>query len=101
MLSFSTSNLDLISFKMSKGQILKAVRSKTAVVLGAKEFFVMADEESLHGARMVCGVREPEGSPQWPPTWIESGERRHQLQKLQGQYPQTRFPSESKNVRAL
>lgn len=49
---FSTSNLDLISSKMSKGQILKTVRSKTVVVLGAKEFFVMADEESLHGESM-------------------------------------------------
>lgn len=86
---------------MSKGQMLKAVRSKTAVVLGAKEFFVMAGEESLHGGE--------DGFVDWEnqralttsaPSRVQSGERRHQLQ-TSGAVPTNCFLLELKNVRAL
>ena len=57
--------------------MLRTGRSKTSVVWGAKEFSVMADEESLK-------VRKGDNSS-----------------KFLGQVPKERFLSESKNVRAL
>jgi len=85
---------------MSKGQMLRTVRSKTSVVWGAKEFSVMADEESLHGARMAWWRERTKGSPQLPQ--VEKKVRKGDTSsKFLGQVPKERFLLESKNVRAL
>lgn len=78
--------------------MLRTGRSKTSVVWGAKEFSVMADEESLHGAVVMAWWRErTKGSPQLPQ--VEKKVRKgDNSSKFLGQVPKERF--RNRNVRA-
>lgn len=80
--------------------MLKAVRSKTAVVWGAKEFFVKGKRGAAAWGEDGSVERENQGVRRNCPSSVESGERRYQLQ-TSGAVPTKLLLLESKHVRAL